>query len=62
MVMFHSRFSIQHGPPLSYLHGKNLENKNKIDAGSNSKNIVNSASVFNDIDYVHNKYKGIMLG
>ena len=69
MVVFHSRFSIRHGPPLCCLHGKNLENRKKLttvritnSADFNSKNIVNNVGVFNDVDYVNNKYKEILLG
>ena len=56
MVVFHSIFNICCGPPLSYLHERNLENKKKLmllqimnNDGLNSKNIVNCVSTFNDI-------------
>ena len=48
MVAFHSIFSIQHSPPLSYLHGKKLIKYEEIDVGMNSKNIMNNVSIFKD--------------
>ena len=54
MVVFHSIFSIWHGPSLSYLHGKKLKKQEEIDAGSNnecaglnSENIMNSVNTLN---------------
>ena len=32
MVVFHSIYSIWHGPPLSYLHGKKLRKHEETDA------------------------------
>ena len=55
IVVFHSIFSIQHGPPLFYLHGKKLKKSEEIDTGMkmnsaslNSKNVVNYVGIFND--------------
>ena len=47
-------FSMSYGPPLSYLHGRNLENKKLMpvwimnNANLISKNIVYSVGIFND--------------
>ena len=69
MVVFRSIFSSWHGPPLYYLHGKNLENKNKMlsvqtmtSAGLNSKNIVNIVVIFNDSVAMNRNYKEFLLG
>ena len=55
VVVFHSIFSIWHGPPLSYLHERNLENRKKLalvritnSAGMDTMNIVNNVGIFND--------------
>ena len=53
MVVFPFIFKILHGPPLSYLHAKNLRKHEEIDAhtnndsaGLNNKNMLNSVSIF----------------
>ena len=53
MVVFRCIFSIWYGPPLSYLHGRNLRKRKKLtplqimhDASMNSKNIVNRVDIF----------------
>jgi hypothetical protein len=55
MVVFHCIFSIWHGSPLSYLHGRNLESKKKLmpirmmnSAGMNNINIVNNIDISSD--------------
>ena len=54
IYLAHSIFSISHGPPLSYPHGKNLENMKKLtfvrimnSVSLNSKNIVDSVGILN---------------
>ena len=54
-------FNIGHGPSLSYLHGKKLENREEltpirimINVGMNSENIVNNVGIFNN-DVVLNR-------
>ena len=44
MDVFHSKFSIWHGSPISYLHGK----KQMLVQIMNSKNSVNNVDIFND--------------
>ena len=55
MVVFHSIFSIWHGQPLSYLHGKNLSPVQIMNSdGMNSKNIVKNVGITNDSVDMHN--------
>ena len=37
MILFHFMFSKWHGPPLSYLHKKELRKYEEIDVGTNNE-------------------------